>query len=111
MLPAGDGMCSVVVLSGEADMSCIERGGHERADVAVLTVAHLGEIQARLRSEHHLADELLAACSMPSVQRRLPQPGQGADRVAGVLKANRHDGPPWSLASENASVSGCGGRR
>ena len=60
-----------------------------------LTAAHLGGIEARLRSEHHLADELLAACSMPSVQRRSPQPGQGADRVAGVLKANRHDGPPW----------------
>jgi hypothetical protein len=81
-----------------------------------LTADHLGEIEARLRSEHHLADELLAACSMPSVQRRSPQPGQGADcvagvLVAGVLRANRHDGPPWFLASENASVSGCGGRR
>ena len=41
-----------------------------------LTVAHLDEIEARLRSEHHLADELLTACSMPSVQRRSPQPGR-----------------------------------
>jgi hypothetical protein len=36
------------------------------------TADHLGEIEARLRSEHHLADELLAACSVRSVQRRLP---------------------------------------
>jgi hypothetical protein len=60
-----------------------------------LTVAHLDEIEARLRSEHHLADELLTACSMPSVQRRSPQPGRTPIVGAGVLKANRHDGPPW----------------
>jgi hypothetical protein len=41
-----------------------------------LTVAHLDEIEARPLSEHRLADELLTACSMPSVQRRSPRPGR-----------------------------------
>ena len=34
VLPAGDGMCSVVVLSGEADMSCIELREALTAEVA-----------------------------------------------------------------------------
>jgi hypothetical protein len=54
------------------------RDGAFTATTVTLLSAHqqqvwnLGEIEARLRSEHHLADELLAACSMRSVQRRLP---------------------------------------
>jgi hypothetical protein len=57
-----------------------------------LTVAHLDEIEARLGSEHHLADEPLTTCSMPSVQRRSPQPGR-TPIASRASKANRHDGP------------------
>jgi len=34
VLPAGDGMCSVVVLSGEADMTCVELREGLAAEVA-----------------------------------------------------------------------------